>query len=249
MSEKKVLATVNDIEITSDDVNGLLRSLGPQKGQQFQSEEGQKTLLNEIINQNLFLIDAKENGIDKDEIYLHQIEKLKANVLSQYAIQKTLNTVSLADNEARKYYDENAETFKEGAQVKASHVLLDDEVAANKVYKEIVDGLSFTEAANKYSKCPTNGNGGDLGFFTRGKMVQEFEDAAFSLDIGAVCKPVKTQFGYHIITVTDKKDAAVKTFEEIKPTLEKQLLSMKQNELYLKKCKDFKEKYDVKIMS
>lgn len=90
-------------------------------------------------------------------------------------------------------------------KVRASHILVEDESKANELKKEIEDGAEFAEVAKKNSKCPSGESGGDLGFFGKGMMVKEFEDAAFSLEVGQVSEPVKTQFGYHLIIVTDKK--------------------------------------------
>lgn len=89
--------------------------------------------------------------------------------------------------------------------VKASHILVPSLEEANKVVSELKDGRDFGELARRYSKCPSGKQGGDLGFFSKGQMVKEFEDAAFSLEVGAVSGPVKTQFGYHVIKVTEKK--------------------------------------------
>jgi peptidyl-prolyl cis-trans isomerase C len=86
-----------------------------------------------------------------------------------------------------------------------------------------------------------------LGEFTRGKMVPEFEDAAFAMEVDEISEPVKTQFGYHIIKVTDKKAEGTMTLEEVKPRLTQQLVAMKQNELYLNKSSELKGKYEVKI--
>jgi len=71
--------------------------------------------------------------------------------------------------------------------------------------KKINAGKDFAQLAKKYSECPSGNNGGDLGFFSRGKMVPEFENAAFTMEIGQVSTPVKTQFGYHLIKVTAKR--------------------------------------------
>jgi peptidyl-prolyl cis-trans isomerase C len=248
MTENKVLATVNDIKITQQDIMGLLQSIGQQRAQQFQSPEGEKTLLNELINQNLFLLDAKERGLDKEKLFLEQIEKIKANVLSQYAVQKKLDNLTVNDEEVKKYYDENKEMFKEQDSIKASHILVDEELNINKILKEVNEGMDFGEAANKYSKCSSQEKGGDLGYFTKGKMVQEFEDVAFSLKMNEVSKPVKTQFGYHIIKLTDRKESKKKEYEEVKTSLTKQVLSMKQNDVYLNTCKTLKDKFTVKIM-
>ncbi len=90
-------------------------------------------------------------------------------------------------------------------QVRASHILVPTLDKAEFLLKEIEKGKSFEELAKKYSSCPSGQDGGDLGFFGKGQMVKEFEDAAFSLKVGEVSKPVKTQFGYHLIKLTGKQ--------------------------------------------
>ncbi len=90
-------------------------------------------------------------------------------------------------------------------QVRASHILVDTEGEAKAIQKSIAGGAKFEDLAHKFSKCPSSEQGGDLGFFGRGMMVKEFEDAAFALDVGQVSGPVKTEFGYHLIKVTGKR--------------------------------------------
>jgi peptidyl-prolyl cis-trans isomerase C len=90
-------------------------------------------------------------------------------------------------------------------QIRASHILVSTRDEAETVLSELGDGKEFEELARKYSSCPSSANGGDLGFFSKGQMVREFEDAAFSLAEGEVSQPVRTQFGFHIIKVTEKK--------------------------------------------
>ncbi|MBE7704252.1 MAG: peptidylprolyl isomerase [Cyanobacteria bacterium SIG29] len=90
--------------------------------------------------------------------------------------------------------------------VKASHLLVKTEAEALKIKEEIAAGKDFAQAAQEVSLCPSGQNGGDLGYFTKGQMVKEFETAAFSMEVGEVSNPIKTQFGYHLIYLTDKKD-------------------------------------------
>lgn len=91
-------------------------------------------------------------------------------------------------------------------KVRASHILVKTEEEANKLYEEISAGADFAELAAEHSLCPSGRNGGDLGFFGRGMMVKPFEDAAFELEVGGLSKPVETQFGWHLIVLTGKKD-------------------------------------------
>lgn len=89
-------------------------------------------------------------------------------------------------------------------EIRASHILVKSEDEANKLYDEIIAGKSFASAAQEVSLCPSGRNGGDLGFFGKGMMVKPFEDAAFGLEVGEISKPVQTQFGWHLIQLTDK---------------------------------------------
>ena len=101
---------------------------------------------------------------------------------------------------------QNAVKISNAKYVKASHILVESEAQALRIKKDIENGdITFEAAAKKYSTCPSGANGGDLGYFRRNQMVKPFEDAAFSQNIGTISNPVKTQFGYHLIKVIDKK--------------------------------------------
>lgn len=89
-------------------------------------------------------------------------------------------------------------------EVRASHILVKTEDEAKHLYDEIIAGKSFAEAAEEVSLCPSGQNGGDLGFFSKGMMVKPFEDACFSMEVGEISQPVQTQFGWHLIQLTDK---------------------------------------------
>ena len=91
------------------------------------------------------------------------------------------------------------------SEVRASHILVSSKQEAVNLLNQIRGGKSFEKLAQKHSQCPSGRNGGDLGFFSRGKMVPEFEKAAFNLEHGQVSEPVRTQFGYHLIKVTGKR--------------------------------------------
>lgn len=247
MTENKVLATVNGKQITEMDVNALLQSVISQGNKNFDSEQGRKQILDELINQELFYLDALDNDFDKEEAFKRELELNKANILKQYALRKLLTSVKVEDDEVADYYNNNKESFKNPETVKASHILVKTEDEANKTIEEISNGLSFEEAANKYSTCPSKARGGDLGFFAKGQMVPEFENAAFGMKKGEMSEPVKTQFGYHIIKLVDKKEATQSSFEQVQDQIRQFLLGKKQNSLYLNKTTELKSKYDVKI--
>lgn len=247
MENNKVLAIVNGREITEADVNVLLQNFISQGNTNFNSEEGKKQILDEIINQELFYADAVENNYDQEEEFIKELEFNKTNILKNYSLRKVLNSVNVTDEEIEKYYNSNTESFKTPESVQASHILVKTEEEANDILKEIENGLSFEEAAGKHSSCPSKAKGGDLGSFNKGQMVPEFENAAFGMEEGQVSKPVKTQFGYHIIKLVDKKEPTTSDFAEVKDQIRQFLMGRKQNNLYIAKTTELRDKYDVKI--
>ncbi len=247
MENKDILAVVGTKEITVFDIDSALNSLGPQRAMQFQSEEGRKKLLEDLINQELFYLNAIENGADEEEEFKAEMVKIKENFLKQYAIGKLLSNVKVEEKEAKEFYENNKDQFKSPEGVQASHILVEDESKAKDILAEINNGLSFEEAAKNHSKCPSNERGGDLGFFSKGQMVPEFENAAFSMEKGEVSKPVKTQFGYHIIKLTDKKEADSKSFDDVKDDIYGQLIHKQQQVTYFEKVEELKAKHKVTI--
>lgn len=247
MNKGEVLATVGDREITRKDVDMVLKNLNPQAAAQFRSEDGIKNLVRELANQELFYLDAIDAKLDENQDFLEEVEKMKSGVLKQYAINKLLSNITVNENEILEYYQANKDSFSSPSGVKASHILIDDLKTAEKVSAEIKEGLSFEEAASKYSKCPSSQQGGDLGFFSKGMMVPEFEEAAFGMEPEQISCPIKTQFGYHLIKVTEKRDPGIKPFNEVKDQLMNQLASQKQQQAYNNKVDELKDRYSIKI--
>ncbi len=243
-----VLAKVNGKEITQQDLEMLLQTLGPQRAGHFQGEEGQKQLLDELINQELFYFDAVESKLDETDDFKLELEKVKENIMKQMNIRNLLSGAEVEESELKSFYEANIDNYNNPPMVKASHILVDEETQANDIIAEINGGLSFEEAATKYSKCPSKSNGGDLGFFGQGQMVPEFEEASFGLELNALSGAVKTQFGYHVIKVLEKKDAETKSFDEVKSELWNQMLVKEQNKLYLGKVEELKGKFEVEVL-
>nr|WP_218059056.1 peptidylprolyl isomerase [Orenia metallireducens] len=226
----------------------VIKNANPQQAQQLHTEQGRQRLLNELINQKLFYLDALEQGLEESKEFKESLQRVRNNLLSQFAIKNLLEKVAVDDNEIEEFYNQNKDRFKKPESVQASHILVKEEKKAEEILNQLKEGLAFAEAVKKYSTCPSKARGGDLGDFTRGKMVPEFEQAAFAMEEGEVSnEPVKTQFGYHIIKVTAKNEAASSPLEEVKAQVEQQLVSMKQNKLYQDKTEELKEKYTVTI--
>lgn len=244
--KNKVLAVAAGHEITDGDLDNIINKYPEERRMYLKSEQGKKQLLEQTIAFELFNKLGLELGLEKTDEYKETVAALAKEVLTQMTITKLLSEVTITDEEAKKYYDENKDSFAEAPTVSAKHILVDSEEEAKKIAKDIEDGVhSFEEAAMKYSSCPSKEQGGSLGVFGRGMMVPEFEEAAFKAEIGKVTEPVKTQFGYHLILVDAKNEGKSKEFDEVKDAVIGQLMSEAQQRKYLDAVKELENKYGV----
>lgn len=242
--ENKVLAVVNGKEIKQSDVEALYVNLGPNAAQ-YQGEAGYKQLIEQLILEEMLYSDAKENNLDNEKEYQTALEQLKKSLLAQYSVSKLMSNIDVSEDEAKEFYNSNKNLFRSSETVVASHILVDSLEKAEEIAKEINAGLDFAEAAQKYSSCPSKASGGNLGRFGKGQMVVEFEDAVFSMNVGEISAPVKTQFGYHLIQLNEKNDAKDLTFDEAKQDIINKLKFDKQSKTYTEKQNELKEKYPV----
>jgi len=226
----------------------------------------------EVINQINVLLAAQKPPLSLEEFKKKTVEsgqsfdKVKEQVRKGLAYQKIVEAqwagkINITEEDAKKYYDENPTKFEVKEQVRASHILIkpdttDSEADPNQakaeakakiqgLLEQIKGGADFAELAKANSDCPSAARGGDLDFFTRGKMVPPFDKAAFELEVGKVSDIVETRFGYHIIKVTDHKDASTTSFEQARNSLIVQLTQRKQAEIANKYIESLKAAADI----
>lgn len=159
-----------------------------------------------------------------------------------------LDPLTVDNQEVEAYYNDNIEQYNYEAEIRASHILLETEEKALEVLDKINNGADFAEMAREYSTGPSGENGGDLGFFGQNSnMDKDFKDAAFALELNKVSEPVKSQFGYHLIKVTEMKEAGTTTFEEAKDNINEQLLSAKKQEKWNDFVTELRENAEIEI--
>lgn len=187
----------------------------------------------EKIKANFSSSEAFNDALKANNLTLADLKKeIENNLMINYILNQEKNKVSISEEELSNYYNENKMTFFDPEKVRARHILVTTEEEANEILLQLKEGLiSFADLAKEKSICPSAANGGDLGFFSKGQMVKEFEEAAFSLKPGEISNIVKTEYGYHIIKCEEKKEAHSPTFEEVKENIEKILRTQKENEL------------------
>ncbi|EOR26058.1 peptidylprolyl isomerase [Cytobacillus oceanisediminis] len=174
--------------------------------------------------QETFNMLLAQNGVTED-LFKEQIEQnLKVTKILEPSIEIT-------DDEIKTYFEDNKASFDTPEQVEASHILVEDEKTAKEVKKKIDEGGDFAELAKEYSTdTQTAENGGELGYFSTGQMVEAFDKAAFAMKVDEISDPVKTDYGYHIIKVTGKKEAKEATLEDSKAKIKEDLLATKVQE-------------------
>lgn len=243
--DEKVYATVNGDKITQSDISTLLRD--PRIKFDKLSKEQQKQILDSLIEQKLLSEFAYKTKIPKTKEYKAELEKYKKTLAFQIWLRDYGKTIEVKEAEAKKFYDKNKEKFKSPMQLKASHILVKTEKEAKDIIKLLSksDKLKqeFTKMAKEKSVGPSGSNGGELGWFTKEKMVPEFSEATAKLKKGEITKkPVKTSYGFHIIYLDDKKQASTIEYEKVKKRLMQDLLQQKFAKEVKKKAEGLKKK-------
>ena len=256
----QTLVTVNGKAITQEDVDselmratqGRFMQLPPEKQNAFRQQ-----VLQQFISKELIYDDAKKSGVLRSKEYKEEYKKLEERMKKELAVQvwqkKLLDGIKVSEKEARKYYNENKEEFNEPQSVHARHILVKTEEEAKKIIAELksLSGealkAKFIKLAQEKSTGPSGPKGGDLGYFTQGQMVPAFNDKVFSMKKGTVTlEPVKTQFGYHVIYLEDKKSAMTRSFDEVKSFIEQRLKMEKFKEVMQKKMQALEKKAVIK---
>jgi len=229
-----VIAKVDKADITKDDFLKEVSRIPEWARAQFQGDEGKDKFLDELIKRELIYQHAMKMKLDKDPEYMDKVKEFEKMTLVSLVLKKEVEEKAVVDDsEVKAFYDQNADKFTIGTELRASHILVDTEKEAQDIHAKIKKGESFSDLAKKFSKDRGSADkGGDVGYFTRGKMVPEFENAAAGLKPGEVSEPVKTRFGYHIIKLTDIKKGTQASFEQSAESIHRQLLGEKRKNLF-----------------
>ena len=200
--------------------------------------------------------EAEKKGLLRDPEVQQQLDisirNLKRSILSDLLLKQELDKQQISTIEIRNYYNLHKNEFVQPAKAHARHILLEDEASAkylikklSKLYGENLKN-KFIEFAKQYSKGPSGKNGGDLGYFTQGQMVPEFDSAVFNMGVGTITKyPVKTKFGYHIIYLEDKQEAKTLSFQEAKEYIQQKLKVEKFKTFVESKVRELKSKASI----
>ena len=241
-----VVATVNNRPITVIMLNEKIEKL-PQYYQAFAAQH-KKEIVDEMIVEELLYDEARRRKLHNDPDIKEIINDARRKILISRVIEdETKKSAPVSDDDVKSYYEQNKEAYMVPEMVRASHILTSTEEDAIKAKGELERGADFSAVAGEYSKDLTKDRGGDLGYFKKGQMIPEFENAAFGLSPGQTSDVIKTRFGYHIIRLTDRKPATYRSFEEVEDTVRTSIMRDRQRQSFDEFTKTLKDKAKISI--
>ena len=216
-----VVAVVNGNEIRYDQVVESAKQLPRQYQQQFQRIF--PALLDRMVDMELLGAAALDSDVQQTEAFKERMAAVREQVAREVWLNQKIDDY-ITQERLQAAYEQYKQDNPPQQQVKASHILVEEKELAQKLIDQLGEGAEFAELAAEHSTGPSGKQGGDLGFFGKGEMVEPFSEAAFKLDAGEVVDaPVETQFGWHVIKVTDKRTQEPDSFEEREDQLRQQV--------------------------
>ena len=238
----KVLATINGDKITSKDVDQISADLDPQFAR-LPDEQRRLAALAAIIDIKALAAKAEAEKLDATPEFKARMQFLKDRALhNDFFKQQVVDKITDADVRAR--YDKEMAAMPPQNEVRARHILVKTKEEAEAIIKQLDGGASFEDVAKAKSTDGSAAQGGDLGYFSAGQMVPEFEKAAMALDVGKYTKePVQTQFGFHVIKLEDKRVQQPPAFDQVKDQVKSILIRERYVEMVKKERADLKIQY------
>ncbi len=213
---------MNGEDVNRVEVFNFIQTL-PEQARQIPIEQLFSQALDQVVNAKVVQEKAAQADLSNDPLYKERIEAAKKQIASTVFLQNAVEK-EITEERLQQAYQLYVENFPAIEEIKARHILVDDEAKAKELIDQLNNGGSFEELAKANSKDGTAEAGGDLGYFAAKDVVPEFSEAAFTLEPGAYTKePVKTQFGYHVIKLEEKRQRPPAEFEEAKSFLETQI--------------------------
>jgi len=232
-AQDDVVAVVNGKKITEADVRFAESEIGSDLGSLPEATK-RRVLVEYLIENQLFAEAAEGEKLASTPEFDGRMQYWRRRALRDTYFDAAVKN-AVTEAQAKALYDQQIKLLKPEEEIKARHILVESEEKAKEIAEKIAHGADFAEMAKQYSKDPgTKDDGGSLGYFTRGQMVPQFEEAAFKLETGDVSEPVQTQFGWHLIQVEDRRQRKPPEFDVIKDRLIASMIHRKAQEIAAK---------------
>lgn len=229
-AQDKVVAKVNGRDITETDMRLAEAEIGNDLGS-IPAEQRRRVLVEYLIENHLFAQAAEGDKLGSGPAFDERMKYWQRRALRDAYFDKSVKD-SVSEADAKKLYDDQVSAARPQEEVRARHILVESEAKAKEIFELIAHGEDFARMAKQHSKDPgSKDDGGDLGYFTKGQMVPQFEEAAFKLKKGDISQPVQSQFGWHVIKLEDRRQRGAPPFDQIKDRIIASLIHRKAQEV------------------
>lgn len=247
-----VLAKVGNHEITRDTLDNIIATIPEENRVPFLTPDGRKKILDEVVSFTLFAEAARKAGMDKEPAVKTRLDYVQTEYLArEYFRRLQAKEAPVSEEELKVYYKSHVNEFKPPEEIMARHILVKTEAQANKILDELKKGTDFAELAKKNSIDPTAAKGGRLElmdgreWLPRGSFEKGFEHVLFGIDKGRIGGPVKSQFGWHILKVEDRRQPETPAFVQVRGYIKNRLQDQKNAELHKKLTEEAKKSVPV----
>jgi len=250
LTDTSVVAEYDGKKVTVKDIMKELKEIfdnqPSMKGKNFQDldKQMQENVVKGYVHSKLVEKEIASSHIEDSKEFKEKLSQAKTQIAQQLFVENKIKS-KITDSTILAEYEKMKKELVGKEEVKASHILVEKEETAKEVKAKLDKGSKFSDLAKEYSSDEgSKSNGGELGYFSKGQLVPEFENSAFSMKKGQISDPIKSQFGWHIIKVEDKRPIKVPTLEEAKPSIQAKL----SREVFEEYLKELDKKSNLKLM-
>lgn len=246
-SSGNVLAKIGSWMITIEEFNERLQGIKEVVPEfDITSLDSKKLILEELVRQQLIINEAESNGLAKEKDIIEAVEEFRRTLLVREMVGKIVQGISITEEDAKKYYEENKAAIVEPLEFRLREIVLETQLQANEVAVEALKGVDFAQLAQQHSKSKSASQGGDLGFLSSAPF-PEMAEATRSLEAGGISTVFKGPDGFYIVKIEEKKGGKEIPFETVKDEITQGLTQEKQQQAIINYINELKQKSSVEV--
>ncbi len=244
----KPAAIVNGETITVKEIDDRFSALSPAVRDSIGNDKAR--VLDQLVMETLLMQEARKRRLESDAEVVRLMHDARKQILfgRLFELLRKEDKTSIPDEQIAQFYEKNRSSFAVPASLRASHILLADEATAQQAQARLKSGEPFAKVAEEMSTDPSKQRGGDIGYFSKGQVIPEFEQACQSMKVGEVSKIVKTQLGYHLILLTERREAREKSLDEVREQIRQAILSQQSQKFAESYVQQLRSKAQIKRM-
>lgn len=242
----QIVASIGNVRLTVGDFVERIANL-PAKYRDFVMKR-KSEFLDEIVNDTLLYQEAVRKGLDKDKEVQKVMEEARKKILIARLLKDEVDKgIEVSEADIQQYYTDHEDKYMTPEVMRVSHILVPTREEAERLSAELAKGAAFEDLARARSMDPTAQRGGDIGYFPKGQLMPEFEAACQALEVGQVSGVVKTQLGYHLIKLTDRREPQLRPLDQVRENIRAELRTVKRQQIFNELVERLRQKTPVKV--